>query len=477
MCLLGSYSFFHRLRSCGCAPSSRRNPSSKTQHESLPGCFLPVTEPAVMENLKLFAASAVLAVFLSSCDICYLDRPELAVKNHVAILYSVGYNDLSGSLKSDIEDLGEGFLPGRCDDKALLVVAHHSVTSGDFTTPVDPCIIRMYKEGGVTVRDTVLTMDASTDTLTTVEGMRKALTYIKDKYPSLSYGLIFSSHGTGWMPAGAYDKYNDEGGGLLFAAGADRPAAAVFTPGYAYLDELVTDPDFKSFGASIYRRPSGLLSRELEVSELAAACPMHFDYMIFDACLAGGIESAYQLRHVCDLYCASQTEILSDGFDYKNMGERLLSGEVPDPVQVCRDFYNYYNEQTGTRQSATVSAVDCRMLQPLAAYTKLLLARYVASVDALNPSDVQGYYRGGHHWFYDFEDILQKAGISETEKSELAGCLEKCIRYKAATPHFFASFDIVHHSGFSMYLPNNGNEALNDYYRTLEWNEATGLVK
>jgi hypothetical protein len=32
-------------------------------------------------------------------------------------------------------------------------------------------------------------------------------------------------------------------------------------------------------------------------------------------------------------------------------------------------------------------------------------------------------------------------------------------------------------SGFSMYLPSNGHAELDKYYRTLKWNQATGLVK
>ena len=47
----------------------------------------------------------------------------------------------------------------------------------------------------------------------------------------------------------------------------------------------------------------------------------------------------------------------------------------------------------------------------------------------------------------------------------------------AHTPEFLCEFEIKTFSGFSMYLPCNGTSELDKYYRTLEWNKATGLVE
>ena len=38
-------------------------------------------------------------------------------------------------------------------------------------------------------------------------------------------------------------------------------------------------------------------------------------------------------------------------------------------------------------------------------------------------------------------------------------------------------FDINTFCGLSMYLPADGSAHLDNYYRTLSWNRATGLVK
>ena len=77
-----------------------------------------------------------------------------------------------------------------------------------------------------------------------------------------------------------------------------------------------------------------------------------------------------------------------------------------------------------------------------------------------------------------------KAGISDTEKNNLKNAVDACILYKAATPTFLlyktgggSGFKIETYSGFSMYLPCNGSDYLDNYYKSLAWNKATGLVQ
>ena len=67
--------------------------------------------------------------------------------------------------------------------------------------------------------------------------------------------------------------------------------------------------------------------------------------------------------------------------------------------------------------------------------------------------------------------------ITEEEMESLHDALEECVNYKAHTPSFLGEFNINTFSGFSMYLPKRGSAQLDRYYRTLKWNEATGLVQ
>ena len=103
--------------------------------------------------------------------------------------------------------------------------------------------------------------------------------------------------------------------------------------------------------------------------------------------------------------------------------------------------------------------------------------KYSDRISSMNAAGVQRFYRASHHWFYDLASILQNAGMDNAEENRLNAALDKCVLYKGATPSFMGEFSINTFSGFSMYLPSNGNSELNKYYKTLRWNQATGLVK
>jgi hypothetical protein len=85
-------------------------------------------------------------------------------------------------------------------------------------------------------------------------------------------------------------------------------------------------------------------------------------------------------------------------------------------------------------------------------------------------------------------DILAKSGATADELRAVDEALEQCVVYKAATPEFMGSFSIKTFSGLSMFFPYtklyNSSEggyvhefALQQYYKTLKWNIATGLVE
>ena len=145
------------------------------------------------------------------------------------------------------------------------------------------------------------------------------------------------------------------------------------------------------------------------------------------------------------------------------------------------DYYQQYAAKTDrTDRSATISLVDCTKLEALATLCQGLFTKYRSELASLDPSTVQRYYRSQKHWFYDFEDILVKAGITSAERSSLKSALDGCILYKAATEEFlrdYEGFVINTYSGLSMYLPCNGSAFLDSHYKELAWNQATRLVE
>ena len=342
--------------------------------------------------------------------------------------------------------------------------------------------MRVYKDAeGVVVKDTLVVYPDDTRSASAAQ-LNKVLTYVKDNYHAKSYGMIFSSHATGYLPLGYYsnpDKYVYTPVAAMCGVGEGYDFPAPVGVPYVEPEHDPSLPMVKSVGQDQVGVYGSYTSYEIEIGDFARALPadMPMDYILFDACLMGGVEVAYELVGRCRKVGFSQTEVLAEGFDYRGLTSHLLNGGEPDPESVCRDYYRQYENNSGYYQSATISFVDCSRLEPLAEICGVLFSKYRAAINTLGKYQVQRYYRGNCHWFFDLEDILDKAGADEDELKALNEALESCILYKAATDEFMLEFKIRDYSGLSMYLPSQGDKELDKYYRTLRWNVATGLVE
>lgn len=377
------------------------------------------------------------------------------IRRRVMILYSAGYNSLSNYLKEDIEDLSEGdFVPNEYGDNILLVFSRQPVSRGNYTTPTAPALFRIYRDKrGKIVRDTLNVPGLSTNTVaSSAETVQSVLSFVKSTYPGSTYGMVFSSHGSGWLPEGYYsnpDNYDGGSGDDIWAAPGKR---------------------------TISQDQVGNMSYEIAIRDFRDAIPMHLNYIIMDVCLMGGVEVAWELRNVVDTLAFSQTEILAEGFDYAKIARRLLVPGEGGVVAACHDYFKQYDAERPDPY-ATVSVVDLQQMEPLAEVCKRLFEKYRDVIATMNASPVQSYFRYNRHWFYDLEDILLHAGIDAQEQAELKAAMDQCVIYKAATPYFI-SFAINHYSGLSMFLPSNGSAFLKGWYKeNVSWNDATALVK
>ena len=408
------------------------------------------------------------------------NRVEAGEKRNVLLLYSAGYNSISTYLDEDIKDLQKGWIPGSGrNNNILLVYSHLPAKRGNYATPNAPTLTRIWRDmDGSTVIDTLVTYPEQTYSATAGQ-LHKVLSFVKEEFPAKSYGMIFSSHATGYLPSGYYTKPTGytftEKPDISFRYGLGRD---LIKPVPYYEPEYDPSlPAVKSIGQDQVGMHGNYQSYEIELDDFAKALPMQMEYILFDACLMGGVEVAYELKEKCRYVGFSQTEVLAEGFDYTTLTTHLLGTQTPDPQSVCEDFFHQYDIQHGVYRSATISLVDCTKMEPLADVCHEMFTKYAMTLERLQPSKVQRYYRGDYHWFYDLEDIVAKIGATEEEMKSLKDALDKCIIYKASTPKFMDSFEINVYSGFSMYLPTNGTMELDKYYRTLQWNKATSLVK
>ena len=398
----------------------------------------------------------------------------------VFIVYSSGFNNLASYLNEDIKELCDGFASVKGNNH-VVIFSHRTVSGGNYSTPNSPVITQLCKnKEGKVYRDTLLVMEPTTISANS-ETLHEALSFIKDKFQDAEYSILFSSHGTGWTPNGYCTKPDSfDPSGISPFSTSQRKAG----PSWGVVPED-GGPVVKSFGV---QNITSNTYHEMDITDMAEAFPMKMKSIIFDACFMGCVEVAYELKDVTDYLIASQTEILADGMDYKTMlsyvfGGNGMFGSVEKMTDFCENFYNYYNNQSYiTYRSATISLTDCTKLEDLADVCSVLFAKYRTEIAQLEGSmSVQRYFRleyaNEHKWFYDLEDILLNCNITDEEKDMLKNALDNCVLYKASTEKFINDIYLRNHSGLSMYLPYKERTYLNNFYKTLSWNKATGLVE
>lgn len=427
----------------------------------------------LVNNIRAALAS-LLMLSAVACDKTFDDMPGnkgttpvrdvTPEKAQVMILYSAGFNSLCAALEDDVNDIKSGYLPlvGSMS-KAVLVYSRRLSETGRYTDRTPSYLIRLSVDGwGKVVSDTLKTWPA-TEEAVSASTMTDVLETVKGLYPHASYGMVFSSHGSGWLPSGYYST------GKITAGTAGLQAVPYIDP-----NSDGSMPRVKSIGID------NITSRntyEMEIETFAQALPMKFDYIIIDACLMGCVEVAYALKDKCDKLVFSQAEVLEDGLcDYTTLTQRVLKPVVPDLYNLCEDSYRHYkNQDDPIYRSLTISMIDCTRLDGLAESCKSLFSKYRNQISLVNAANVQGYFRARKHWFYDLTDILRQSGIPEADMAGYNKAMSDCVLYNAATDTFI-NFDIRTHCGLSMYLPADGNSELDEFYKTLSWNKASGLV-
>ncbi|MDR0982237.1 MAG: hypothetical protein LBM07_03195 [Culturomica sp.] len=253
------------------------------------------------------------------------------------------------------------------------------------------------------------------------------LTEIANEWTAESYGLVVSSHATGWLPKGR-----------------------MISPATVFKDESSN-------------------AAEMDIAAFADAIPYKMDFIIFDACLMGGVEVAYELKDKTDYLLFSPAEVISNGMIFPTTFAHLMK-DAPDLEAVGREFYDYYNSLSGSWRSATVSLIKTSELDSLADISRNIL--YGADVEnEVNLSSIQSYGYGGNLLYFDFGDMIKK--FAPQSYDEFIEILDAAVIYKANTPGYFSSgsaySEINHYSGLSVYIPQACFPILNMAHENMKW--------
>lgn len=251
--------------------------------------------------------------------------------------------------------------------------------------------------------------------------------------PSNSYGLIFGSHASGWMPASA----------TVSRAFGDDDGYSINIP---ELRDVLTN----SFSSG------------------------NLDFILLDACMMGSVEVAYELRNVADYCIASVMETSASGFPYQRMFHYLSDTDV-DYQRICTAFTDYYQSGWGT-----CAAIDCSRLDNLVDAVAGELQNHAADISTLDYQNIQQYGASSYRNFsFDIGDFFRQLN-GGTIPASIQTALDQAVIAKSCIPgkySYLPEVDADRFCGIGMFFPEytGVRSSWEDYYRTsISWYQAVG---
>ena len=392
--------------------------------------------------ILLFVAFAQL---LASCKAVTPDSPEIAVQKKTVLFYMAANNNLSGNIISNINSIKNSKLPS---EDNLVIYSHLSEKS--------PVLLKVYPNGGEAAVDTLYKFPATTVSANSAT-LKSVLSIVQTLCPAEKYGLVLSSHGTGWLPSGFYSNPTGYSSSAVAAMSLNAPDP------YAQM--------VKSFGSETNADGTALV--EMEVTDMAKAIPYKLEFILFDACLMSNIEVLYELKDVTDYFIASPAEVLAAGFPYTDIIGYMYE-DVVNAKGIAEAYYNHYNSQSGNYKSATIGAFKTDELNDVVAAAKTIFEKHRDNILSLDRTAIQRYYRLNKHWFYDFENYMEVLSGGGEDFTAMQQALESITIYKNATENFL-NIKINRTCGISSYITEE-NTVLTAAYKKLAWNKDVQMI-
>jgi hypothetical protein len=240
-------------------------------------------------------------------------------------------------------------------------------------------------------------------------------------------------------------------------APADKYALLIGSHGLAWVPKVESSSlsrHLQRFGISAStlwkRNPNAEMTRHIgdsqvtryDITELSSAIEnnnIKFDYILFDACFMGNIESSYELRNVTKHIIASPCEVMGYGFPYQNIMQYMLlnEGTSYDLDKICSVYVDYYRTSAST-PSACVSVTDTSKLDELAVAMKAVNQSDINSSFSLK--NVQYYEGQGVHSFYDLGDMVEHSCADATVAATFKEQLNKAVTSRYHTDQFYSAY-------------------------------------
>lgn len=381
------------------------------------------------------------------------DSPALkAPTKRTVTAYVFGDIDLWGAMLSSVNMMEVGWDPST--DGTMLVYLDASTHLTQFGAPVlleiqhdttDAIVSRVIK--------TYPNQNAADPKV-----LAQVLTDATELYPADSYGLMMAGHGNGWF----------------------------------------ADPE-KAHGKSIGN--SERFGSFLQIDQLAAALPVHYDFIVFNACMMGEAATLYQLRDKTDYVVASVESLPGSGLAYHTATSTLFAQPHADLYRFAQLSHRMYVESPYRNRFnyMTVGVYRLDQLEALAAevnkaltrlnmkYNDLIAYAYEQSVDSPQAGGLLSYpySNPGSLLLFDFGILYQRLALEDPAAAQnLKKAVERVViqKYACGGTVNLDSWYTQHSLGLSFYIPYNPAinpiiKPINDaFYTRFAWSAASGFT-
>lgn len=253
-------------------------------------------------------------------------------------------------------------------------------------------------------------------------GFADILNEVRQNAEALNYALIIGGHGCGWSCADDWINYPNQAKSFNTqqTLSYDTPFSGI---------QFGTDPDNPTtrFFGSVDRKENSIdLSTLVEGIKQSG---IKMQYILFDVCYMGNVETAYELKDVTNYLVASSSEIMAKGIPYRSMWS-YLNGTTPNYSSLVNGIVNFYKNSNSPY--CNMAAIDCRQLDALANVMKEINQKYTLDttipLDSIQPLD--GFLP---HLTYDMAVYVDSLRPNGYLKEQFSNQLKKTVKAAAHT--------------------------------------------
>lgn len=394
-------------------------------------------------KVRLLIGISLLA-FLVSCE----QRADIVIPTpaeKTVLVYFAADNNLAKYVQFDIDEMKQSM------EEHPLSVSQHLLLYKD--TGGEAELIELVNRNGQVIEKVVKTYPDRNSV--GVEEMSEVFNDVFNNptYEAESYGLVYWSHGEGWIP---YPQPSTRW------IGQDNPSARV--------DNRMNLSEFK---------------------QVLDAAP-HFDYILFDACFMQSIEVSYELRDYADYFIASPTETPGTGAPYDAILPYMFgNGRAADLAKTYYEVYSDLYEPARLSDNpwtmgAAICVAESVGLEALASATREALQALEAPANcralreqAFDYNKRKGTFSSSLYvGYYDLVDVMQSLLDEDAYAAWKQAYDEVVIYYNTTDTNYSSSwgnFSMTGTHGVTQYLPSAPGVEACEAYHTLDWYDAAGI--